>query len=152
MLMSEYVSKIQRGLLTLGEIGGPETATVAERLASALEPAVQAAFLDALNEIVAEFNLRHHQAVGVTLGPDEVQIAPLAGDQGPEPPTAPGDLTARFALRISDDLKSRFERAAAESGQSANTWILRALDRSLREADSPGTGSWRRQMRGHGRS
>lgn len=155
MLMSEFWSKVQRGLLTLGEIGGPETAAVAERLAGALEPTVQAAFLESLNELVQEYNLRFHQAVGVTLGTDEVQIAPLgetAADSPSEPPGPTGDLTARFALRLSDDLKSRFERAAAASGQSANTWILRALDRSLRDEEPAVSWSWRHEMRGHGRS
>lgn len=155
MLMSEFCSKVQRGLISLGELGGPETAAVAERLATALDPTVQAAFLESLNELIAEFNLRHHQAVSVTLGPDEVQITPLAagGPETPdEPPAPPGDLTARFALRLSEELKSRFEKAAAASGQSANTWIVRALDKSLRDDDTGGTGPWRREMRGHGRS
>jgi hypothetical protein len=74
--MSEYLSRVQRGLMALGELGGPETAAVAERLATALEPAVQAAFLESLNQLVQEFNLRFDQAVTVTLGPDEVQITP----------------------------------------------------------------------------
>lgn len=78
MLMSEFWTKIQRGLVSLGELGGPETAAVAERLANALEPAAQAAFLESLNELVQEYNLRHHQAVGVTIAADEVQITPLA--------------------------------------------------------------------------
>jgi hypothetical protein len=157
MLMSEYLSKVQRGLVALGEIGGPETAVVAERLANALEPTVQAAFLESLNELVQEFNLHFQQAVTVTLGSDEVQITPLAmpADDAPEPPAPPappGDFTARFALRLSDDLKSRFEKAAAASGQSANTWIVRALDRSLRDEGPDSPGPWRREMRGHGRS
>jgi len=152
MLISEFVAKVQRGLTSLGELGGPETAAVAERLANALEPTVQAAFLESLNELVQEYNLRFHQAVGVTLGSDEVQITPVAGAGPPEPPPLPGDLTARFALRLSDDLKSRFEKAAAASGQSANTWIVRALDRSLRDDETGGTGTWRHEMRGHGRS
>jgi HicB family len=154
MLMSDYLLKVQRGILTLGAIGGPETAAVAERLAQALEPTVQAAFLESLDELIQEFNLRFHQAVTVTLASDEVQLTPLAdsGDGPPEPPAPPGDLTARFALRLSDDLKSRFEKAAAASGQSANTWIVRALDRSLRDGEPGGAGPWRREMRGRGRS
>jgi HicB-like protein involved in pilus formation len=149
VLISDYWSKVRQGLVSLGEIGGPETAAMAERLAAALEPVARTAFLESLNELVAEFNLRHHQTVGVTLGPDDVQIAPLAeaADEAPAPPA--GDLTARFALRLSEDLKRRFEQAAQASGQSSNTWILRTLDRSLR--DETGSG-WRHEMRGHGRS
>jgi HicB-like protein involved in pilus formation len=157
MLISEYVAKVQKGLLALGEIGGPETSALTERLATALEPTVQATFLEALNELVQEYNLRFHEALGVTLGSDDVQIAPLAGAgagtaDSAEAPLQPGDLTARFALRLSDDLKSRFEKAAAASGQSANTWIVRALDRSLRDTEPGGAGPWRHEMRGHGRS
>jgi hypothetical protein len=155
MLISEYVAKVQRGLLALGELGGPDTAVVAERLSNALEPTVQAAFLESLNELVQEYNLRFNQAVGVTLGSDDVQITPVAGartDGPPEPPPPPGDFTARFALRLSDELKSRFEKAAAASGQSANTWIVRALDRSLRDEEPGSSGPWRHEMRGHGRS
>ncbi|MGH9019821.1 MAG: toxin-antitoxin system HicB family antitoxin [Acidimicrobiales bacterium] len=150
MLISDYWSKLRSGLEALGEIGGPETSATAQRLSSALEPIARTALLDAVNELVQEFNLRHHQAVGVTLGPDDVQIAPLAEAAGEAPASPAGDLTARFALRISDELKSRFEQAAAESGQSANTWILRALDRSLRGLDE--SGSWKREMRGRGHS
>jgi len=149
VLISDFWAKVRQGLVSLGEIGGPETAALAERLATALEPVARTAFLESLNELVAEYNLRHHQTVGVTLGPDEVQIAPLAeaADEAPAPPA--GDLTARFALRLSEDLKRRFEQAASASGQSSNTWILRALDRSLR--DEPGS-AWRHEMRGRGRS
>lgn len=149
MLISDYWSKVREGLTSLGEIGGPETSAMAERLAAALEPVARTAFLESLNELVAEFNLRHNQAVGVTLGPDEVQIAPLAEAAAEAPAPPAGDLTARFALRISEDLKRRFEEAAQASGQSSNTWILRALDRSLRDESG---GDWRHEMRGRGRS
>ncbi|MFI5036829.1 MAG: hypothetical protein ACHQFZ_11605, partial [Acidimicrobiales bacterium] len=86
MLMSEFTTKIQRGLIALAEIGGPETAAVAERLAAAMEPTVQAAFLESLNDLLQEFNLRFHQAVGVTYGSDDVRIAPLAGAEPQGPP------------------------------------------------------------------
>ena len=149
MLMSEFWSKVRRVSISLGELGGPETAADGAAARRRPRPGRAPAFLESLNELIAEFNLRHHQAVGVTLGPDEVQIAPLA-EAADEPPATPaGDLTARFALRLSEELKRRFEKAAPASGQSSNTWILRTLDSSLR--DETGTG-WRHEMRGRGRS
>jgi len=151
MLTSEFWGKVHQGLTSLGELGGAEAAALAERLAAALEPVAQAAFLESVDALVQEYNLRHGKALAVTISADDVQISPLAdGSDAVAPPL--GDLTARFALRLSDDLKSRFEEAASASGMSANAWILRTIDKSLRSDGTTTSTPGRHQMRGRGRS
>ena len=45
--------------------------------------------------------------------------------------------TARISLRLPDGLKTRAETAAAASGASLNTWLVRAVTAALRQQSSP---------------
>ncbi|MGH2698560.1 MAG: toxin-antitoxin system HicB family antitoxin [Actinomycetota bacterium] len=44
---------------------------------------------------------------------------------------AEDSTTARISLRLSDSLKAEIEIAAARDGVSTNSWITRALSRSV---------------------
>jgi hypothetical protein len=65
-----------------------------------------------------------------------VVIAPAAPDE--PPPSGSEDLSARLTLRLPDTLKAATERAAEREGLSVNSWVVRALKRSLDQAPPPG--------------
>jgi predicted HicB family RNase H-like nuclease len=54
-------------------------------------------------------------------------------EEGEEPQAqaAEDGLTARISLRLPDSLKVALEKAAEAEGVSLNTWLVRALQRSV---------------------
>ena len=152
MLISELMESIRSDFRTLGELGGPETQAIAERLGAALEPAFQKHFLDSLNELIQEFNLNDSSPLGLNLEGDEVHLSRLVPGGVDVPTSTPQDLSARIALRLSDELKENIENLATDVGASVNTWIVRHLERSVR-GDTPGPSfKSRNQLRGKGRA
>jgi hypothetical protein len=154
MLISELIEQVRGDLRTLGELGGPETAATAERLGAALGPALQKHFLDALNEVIQEFNLHDAAPLSLNLEGDEIHLTRLvpAGVEAAPPTPSPGEYSARIALRLSDELKENIEGLATDVGSSVNSWIVRTLERSVR-GDTPGTSlKGRNQLRGKGRA
>jgi hypothetical protein len=86
----------------------------------------------------------------------EVVVVPAEHPPADEPHEellADDGSTARISLRLPDGLKSRAEAAAAASGSSLNTWLVRAVTAALREpAPSPSTGRGPRRYTGFARS
>lgn len=152
MLISDLIESIRNDFRSLGELGGPDTAAIAERLSSALEPAFQKHFLDSLNQLVQEFNLHDSAPLSLSFEGDEIRLTRLV------PPTADlgapmtRDYSARIALRLTDDLKENIENLATDVGSSVNSWIVRTLERSVRNDSSGSTMSGRHQLRGKGRA
>jgi hypothetical protein len=58
MLISELLSGIRDDFTALGQLGGPDTALITERLSAAIEPSLRTHFLAAMNNVVQEFNLQ----------------------------------------------------------------------------------------------
>ncbi len=152
MLISELLEGIRGDLRTLAQLGGDETLLVAERLGAALEPSIRSRFLDCLNQVVQEHNLHDASPLTLNLEGDHVRLVRMVTG-GVDDATAPtGDLSARIALRLSDELKESIESLATDVGSSMNSWIVRTLERSVR-GDLPGTpGRSARQLRGKGRA
>ncbi|HTT59475.1 MAG TPA: hypothetical protein VMF33_05455 [Acidimicrobiales bacterium] len=152
MLISELMENIRSDFRTLGELGGPDTQAIAERLGAALEPAFQKHFLDSLNELIQEFNLGDSSPLVLNLEGDEIHLSRLVPAGADVPTSTPQDLSARIALRLSDELKENIENLATDVGSSVNTWIVRNLERSVR-GDTPGPSfKSRNQLRGRGRA
>ncbi len=154
MLISELIEQVRGDLRSLGELGGPETAAIAERLGATLGPALQKHFLDALNEVIQEFNLQDAAPLSLSLEGDEIRLTRLvpAGVEAAAPAPSPGEYSARIALRLSDELKENIEGLATDVGSSVNSWIVRTLERSVR-GDTPVTSfKGRNQLRGKGRA
>jgi hypothetical protein len=150
MLISEFVENIRDDFRNLAEIAGPETASVVERLAAALEPAMQKHFLDAVNGLVQEFNLHDGAPLSLSIEGDAVRLTRLV-PINPDATTS-GDLSARIALRLTDDLKENIESLATDVGSSVNSWIVRSLERSVRSDPSGTSVLGKRQLRGKGRA
>lgn len=151
MLISHFAESIRDDFRNLAEIAGPETASVVERLGAALEPAMQKHFLDALNDVVQEFNLHDGAPLTLNFEGDSVRLSRLIPiNPGVTPP--PGDYSARIALRLTDELKESIEQLATDVGSSVNSWIVRSLERSVRSDPSGSSIVGKRQLRGKGRA
>lgn len=151
MLISDFVESIREDFKNLAELAGPETAAIVERLGAAVEPALQKHFLDALNSLVQEFNLRDGAPLNLTFEGDAVHLNRLVALSAEENPS-PSDYSARIALRLSDDLKGSIEHLATDVGTSVNSWIVRSLERTVRTDPSGTSLPGKHQLRGKGRA
>jgi len=151
MLISDFVESIRGDFKNLAELAGPETAAIVERLGAAVEPALQKHFLDALNSLVQEFNLRDGAPLNLTFEGDAVHLNRLVAVTPDENPS-PSDYSARIALRLSDDLKGSIEHLATDVGTSVNSWIVRSLERTVRTDPSGASLPGKHQLRGKGRA
>ena len=153
MLISELLDGIREDFTALGQLGGPDTALIAERLGAAMEPSLRTHFLEALNNVVQEFNLQDSVALTLNLEGDQIRISRVvAVDDVAAPTPTPSDYSARIALRLSDGLKEDIEHLATDVGSSVNSWIVRTLERSVRTDPTDSVSNNPRQLRGKGRA
>jgi hypothetical protein len=156
MLISELLDGIREDFTALGQLGGPDTALIAERLGAAMEPSLRTHFLEALNDVVQEFNLQDGVALTLNLEGDRIRISRVVGAEEnvatPTPTPTPSDYSARIALRLSDGLKEDIEHLATDVGSSVNSWIVRTLERSVRTDPTESVSNNPRQLRGKGRA
>jgi hypothetical protein len=156
MLISELLEGIREDFTALGQLGGPETASIAERLSAAIEPSLRTHFLEALNAVIQEFNLQDSVALTLNLEGDQIRMSRVVAaaadaDADVGAPT-PSDYSARIALRLSDGLKEDIEHLATDVGSSMNSWIVRTLERSVRSDPTDSGSKHPRQLRGKGRA
>jgi hypothetical protein len=142
MDLTTYVDTLRADLMRTAEALGPESRAAAERLEVALEPSTRMALMEALSDAAAEITQDlPHAAVEVRLKGREPQFVVTATE--PEPHAEPASATAaeeadddgalaRITVRIPEGLKARAEQAAADLGQSLNSWIVHAIRRATR--------------------
>jgi hypothetical protein len=139
MDLMPYVARLQRDLAVAAAAGGDDARELAERLTGPLEAATRLVLLDALSaaagEITSELapgsvDLRLRggdpefvvtpaaQVDDAMAAPIDVNVAPSEFDEGG---------TARFSLRLPEQLKPRVETAAAQAGLSVNAWLVRLV-------------------------
>src|SRR5687768_10406657 len=117
MHLTPYVENLRRDLAVAAEAGGDEARAAAERLTAPLESAIRLmlyeALSDAADEITrelapgsVELRLRagEPEFVVATAPPDEPADEPVA-----PPPDVEEGATARFNLRLPEQLKSGIE-------------------------------------------
>ncbi|MFC7533262.1 hypothetical protein [Actinoplanes sp. GCM10030250] len=146
MELQPYIDALRHELALAAAAGGDDARELAERLTAPLESGVRLALLDALSEAAAEITrdlapgsvdlrLRDREpSFVVTPAPadpwSDQPVVPPPPD--PAPPLAPApaagedEATVRISLRLPEHLKTRVEQAAARSGVSINTWLIRA--------------------------
>ncbi|HUR75752.1 MAG TPA: toxin-antitoxin system HicB family antitoxin [Sporichthya sp.] len=138
MHLLPYTTSVRSQLTAAAALGGESTRTIAEALATAAEPAVRLAVLEAVSAAADEIteallDAPGSPAVAVRLDSDElrveVRLAPAA--ESAPAPTEEGDNDARISLRLPESLKSSIETAARAEGVSVNTWLLRAANSAL---------------------
>jgi hypothetical protein len=152
MLISELLDGIREDFIALGQLGGPDTATIAERLSAAIEPSLRTHFLEALNNVVQEFNLQDSVALTLNLEGNQIRMSRVVAVDGDVAAPTPSDYSARIALRLSDGLKEEIEHLATDVGSSMNSWIVRTLERSVRNDPTDSVTLSSRQLRGKGRA
>jgi hypothetical protein len=148
MDITPYVEGLRDDLARAAGAGGPEVAEAAERLASALDPALRMVLLEALSHASAEITqameggsvevrLKGREPQFVVTPPPPPETSP---DAEPVPAGAdeaegdePDGPVARITLRLPETLKQRAEEAAAKRGQSLNTWLVNAVRAGVRE-------------------
>ena len=151
MLISSYLNDLRADFENLSALASEESATLITRVAASLVPAFQQHLLDAVNQLVQEHNVGNPSPLTLTVDGDEVRLTRLSSPAAEEVP-APSNYSARIALRLSDELKESIESLASEVGSSVNSWIVRSLERSVRQDVPNAVFSSRRQLRGRGRA
>ena len=131
MHLGAHVDAFRRDLASIAAVGGAEATAVVERLAAAVESSLRLRVLEILADAARELEAQlEDAAVEVRLEEREPSLVVVAEDDPAERP-ADDELSARITLRLPEPLKRRVEAAAADEGLSVNSWLVRALDRSL---------------------
>ncbi len=150
MDITPYVDHLRRDLIAAAEGSGEELRSAAERLSFALDPAARLALMEAISQACSEITAEMPDGgVDVRLDGrdlafvvDAAPVAPMAPappvpPTPPTPPTPPEDLdddsTARITLRLPESVKARAEEAAADAGQSLNTWLVHVVRNATRQ-------------------
>lgn len=152
MVISEFVERVKDDLVNLGELGGAEMADTVGRLVRAVEPSLRDRFLEAVNELVAEASANGGPPLSLTVESGDLRLGVPAGEEPLAQLPSTGDLTARFALRVPEDMKREVEERAGQEGVSINSWIVRAIDGALAPPLRPPRPHGPRRMKGVGRS
>ena len=150
MQLESYAQAIRDDLELIAAVGDITTARIGELLAGALEPSLGRHLQEALAE--AAFELSHQLPEGrveVRVSGGDPELVYVAGEPS-SVSTDAGDeaLSARITLRLPETLKSRVEEAAAAGGLSLNSWIVRALARTVETRPTGSRG--RVRLTGHG--
>ncbi|MCW2850567.1 MAG: pilus assembly protein HicB [Nocardioides sp.] len=139
MDITPYVDSLRRDLLAAAEGAGPEAREVAERLGFALDPAARLALMEAISQAASEITAEMPTGgVDVRLNGRELDFVvdapppPPPPPAPPAPPPPPGEAeedggVARITLRLPEAVKTRAEDAAAQAGQSLNTWLVNVV-------------------------
>jgi HicB-like protein involved in pilus formation len=133
MELARYVEALQADLAGIAAVGDEQTAAAAGRLIEAIRASAGLRLLDALTDATLELSSQlpsghvevrlSGQDPSLVYVEEEREAGPVSGeDEG---------MTARITLRLPDGLKVSLEAAAAREGVSLNTWLVRALSRSV---------------------
>jgi hypothetical protein len=131
--------------------GDEQSAPVAERLGSALRSALALRLLDILGEAALELSDRIPNGhVEVRLAGSDPSLVYVEEEDAPaSAPAGEEEASARITLRLPEPLKARIEEAAGREGVSVNTWLVRALSRSISAGPRRTVGS---RITGYGKS
>jgi hypothetical protein len=141
--------------MALEDVAGDDAAgqAAADRMATALAPALQLQLLDLLGEIALDVSAQ------LPDGRLDLQLAgrdPVLVYRGidPAPPTATddeGSETSRLTLRMPESLKTAIESAAAAENVSTNAWLVGAARTRLTAAPrrSPNPSTSKRRITGY---
>ena len=149
MDVTPHIEALRADLAATGGIGDENAMRMADQLGRALEPALRLRLLDILSEAAMELNAELYAGqVEVKLSGREVGLAFIEAAAAPEP-VSDDEHSARITLRLPERLKGRAESAAAADGVSLNTWLVRAVARSLDGGGGRGPG---RRLSGYANS
>jgi hypothetical protein len=137
MEITPHVQSIQA---RLEAAAGSDDASImaAERLSAAVDPALQLQLLDLLGQAALELSGQLPNGhVELRLAGRDAQLVYSEDAEG-APPATTDDLgsAARLTLRMSENLKSSLEAAAAREGVSTNAWLVNTIKRAIEQRPS----------------
>lgn len=148
MNLALVIDALKDELTAVAELGDERAAAVGRRLAETLGASLRLRLLDVLSQAALELSSSLPSGhVEVRLAGQEPELVYVEGESGQT--GAAADLSARITLRLPDSLKGAVETAAAREGVSVNTWLVRALARSVESRPRQHTG---RRLSGWGQS
>jgi hypothetical protein len=133
METSQFIDGLQSDLRELAQLGGDELVQAAQRLEGAVRQSATLRLIDALTQVALEVSSQlpnGHLDVRLAGQDPELVYVEEEGEE-PQAQTAEDGLTARITLRLPDSLKVALEKVAEAEGVSVNTWLVRALQRSV---------------------
>jgi hypothetical protein len=147
MQLDEQLAQVHDQLAAAAALGDDRTREIAAGLATAADPAVRLAVLNAVGRAAEEItaamlDLPGSPAVIVRMDGDEIELTVQPTDVTPAPEVLrdDGDPSARISLRLSEALKSDVDAAAARDGVSVNTWLVRAATSAIAGGSRGGGG------------
>ena len=105
----------------------------ARALMAALEPAIRELTVELAGAAAAEVQSQlpdYRVDVVMEEGEPRLAVRPVE----PEEKYGPSDYEARVTVRLPDTLKELVESSATDSGDSVNTWIVKALSSKTRRS------------------
>jgi hypothetical protein len=133
MQTAQFIEALQSDLRELAQLGGDELVQAAHRLEGAVKQSATLRLIDALSQVALEVSSQlpnGHLDVRLSGQDPELVYVEEEGEE-PQARAAEDGLTARITLRLPDSLKTTLEKAAEMEGVSVNTWLVRALQRSV---------------------
>ncbi|WP_280424370.1 hypothetical protein [Nocardia carnea] len=146
MDLTRYTARIRDDLIAAAALGDEKTQATAEALAKAVENSARLALLAALTELADTVSTElGDRTVRVSLHDDEatVEVGRAPAGDNPTFEEMTGDIS-RVTLRLVEQVKSRAEEAAAQSGQSLNSWMAGVVSGALRDQMRGGYGTGKR--------
>jgi hypothetical protein len=133
MQTAPFIESLQADLRDLAALGDENIAQAADRLATAIRSSAGLRLLDALSEAALEISAQlPFGHVDIRVAGQDPQFVFVAEEEAETaPPSSDDGMTARITLRLPESLKTSIEAAAATEGVSVNTWLVKALARSL---------------------
>ncbi|MCP9624056.1 hypothetical protein FOH10_20185 [Nocardia otitidiscaviarum] len=136
MDLNKYTARLREDLIAAAALGDEKTQATAAALAAATENSARLTLLAALSDLATEISTTlGDRTVHVSVdGTDaHVDVRKTASDaEQPSFEEVTGDIS-RVTLRLVEQIKSRAEEAAAQSGQSLNSWLSTAVQGALRD-------------------
>ncbi|HSP72366.1 MAG TPA: toxin-antitoxin system HicB family antitoxin [Gaiellaceae bacterium] len=139
MNLTIVIDSLKDELTAVADLGDERASAIGRRLAETLGANLRLRLLDVLSQAALELSSNLPAGhVEVRLAGQEPELVYVEGES--EPTGATEDLSARITLRLPDSLKGAVETAAAREGVSVNTWLVRAITRSVesRPRQAPG--------------
>ncbi|WP_029899157.1 hypothetical protein [Nocardia brasiliensis] len=142
MDLNKYTARLRTDLVAAAALGDEKTQATAAALAAATESSARLVLLAALSDLAAEISTElGDRSVHLSFDGTDAKVdlrKTSSADEHPSFEEMTGDIS-RVTLRLVEQMKSRAEEAAAQSGQSLNSWLSSAVSGALRD-----------QMRGYG--